>query len=493
VQEDKSSYRSIMKATSLFGGVQVFNILIAIIRSKVVAVLLGPTGMGIIGLLNATTGMLSSLTNFGIGVSAVKNVSEAHSKGNETRIATIIIVLNRLVWITGSFGTLVTIIISPWLSQLTFGNKDYTLAFVWISITLLFKQLTSGQLALLQGMRKLKYLAKANLYGNGLGLFFAIPLYYKLGVDAIVPVIIITTFISLFYSWYFSKRIAIKSVRVSNVRTIAEGKSMLTMGFMISLSALITLGASYIVRIFISNKGGIADVGLYNAGFAIINTYVGLIFSAMSADYYPRLSAVAYDNKLSKQTINQQAEIVLLILAPILLILLVFINWAVILLYSKEFISINTMIYWATLGMFFKAASWSIATIFLAKGDSKLFLVNEFIGNIHLLLLNLLGYYYFGLTGLGLSFLISYFLYLIQVYIIAKVKFGFNYENVFKKIFLIQFSLAICSFAVVMYISNPYAYFIGVILILISSWYSFKELDKRIGISDIIKSIFKKN
>ena len=489
--ENQSSYRSIMKATSMFGGVQVFNILIAIIRSKIVAVLLGPAGMGIIGLLTAATGMLSSLTNFGVGVSAVRNVAEAKSKGNETRIATIIIVLRRLVWITGTLGTLVTLILSPWLSQLTFGNKDYTLAFIWIAITLLFKQLTSGQLALLQGMRKLKYLAKANLYGSFFGLLVTMPLYYKFGFDAIVPVIIITSLISLLFSWYFSKKIIIKHVRVSKIRTIAESKSMLTMGFMISLSGLITLGASYIVRIFISNKGGISDVGLYNAGFAIINTYVGLIFSAMSADYYPRLSAVAYDNKLSKQTINQQAEIVLLILAPILLVLLVFINWAVLLLYSEEFISINTMIYWASLGMFFKAASWSIATIFLAKGNSKLFLVNELITNIYLLIFNILGYNYFGLTGLGLSFLLAYFIYLIQVYIIAKIKYGFKYEYAFIKIFLIQFLLAICSFLVVKFIGNPNAYFIGVILILISSWYSFKELDKRIGIGEIIKSIFK--
>lgn len=492
MQVEKSSYRSIMKATSLFGGVQVFSIIIVIIKSKIIAVLLGPAGMGIIGLLTAATGMLSSLTNFGIGVSAVKNIAEAKSKGNETRIAIIILVLRRLVWITGTLGVILTLILSPWLSQLTFGNKDYTFAFIWLAITLLFKQLTSGQLALLQGMRKLNYLAKANLYGSFFGLIITMPLYFKFGMHAIVPVIIITSLISLLFSWFFSKKIDFEPVSVSTKKTIEESKSMLTMGFMISISGFITLGASYIVRIFISNNGGISDVGLYNAGFAIISTYVGLIFTAMSADYYPRLSAVAQDNKLSKQTINQQAEIVLLILAPILLILLVFIDWAVVLLYSEEFIPINTMIYWASLGMFFKAASWSIATIFLAKGNSKLFLVNELITNIYLLLLNLLGYYYFGLTGLGLSFLIAYFIYLLQVYIIAKIKYEFKYEYDFIKIFTIQFSLAIFSFLVVKFITNSYSYFAGVILILISSWYSFKELDKRIGIHDIIKSIFKK-
>jgi O-antigen/teichoic acid export membrane protein len=158
---------------------------------------------------------------------------------------------------------------------------------------------------------------------------------------------------------------------------------MLQMGFMISLSGLLAVGASYIVRIFISRTGGVEQVGLYNAGFAIINTYVGLVFTAMATDYYPRLSAVAHDNRLCKQTINQQAEIAILILAPILVVFLTFINWVVILLYSRQFIAVNGMIYWAALGMFFKAASWSIAFIFLAKGSSKLFFWNELIANIY--------------------------------------------------------------------------------------------------------------
>ena len=68
---------------------------------------------------------------------------------------------------------------------------------------------------------------------------------------------------------------------------------MLSLGFVISMSGLISLGASYIVRIYISNTGGVDDVGLYNAGFALINTYVGLVFTAMGTDYYPRLAAVA--------------------------------------------------------------------------------------------------------------------------------------------------------------------------------------------------------
>jgi O-antigen/teichoic acid export membrane protein len=481
-----------MKATSLFGGVQVFTIIISIIRSKFIAVLLGPAGMGIAGLLTSTTGLIGGLTNFGLGTSAVRDVASANGTGNETRIATVVTVLRRLVWATGTLGTLVMLVLSPWLSQLTFGNRDYTLAFIWISITLLFTQLSTGQLVVLQGMRKLQYLAKASLTGSALGLIITVPLYYRFGIDGIVPAIIIASVISLLLSWYFAKKVKIEPIKVSRVKTLAEGKDMLTMGFMISMSGLISMGASYLVNIFISNTGGVSQVGLYAAGFAIINTYVGLIFTAMGTDYYPRLSEVAHSNKLCKQAINQQAEIAVLILAPILMVFLVFIQWVVIILYSNKFIAVDAMIHWAALGMLFKAASWAIAFILLAKGTSKLFFWNELIGNIYILGLNILGYHFMGLTGLGISFMIGYLLYLIQVFILTRVKYQFSFDSAFIRIFTIQFMLAISCFVIVKFIGKPYSYIIGMGLIMISTWYSFKELDKRLGLRIIITNLISK-
>ncbi|HNX11372.1 MAG TPA: O-antigen translocase [Paludibacteraceae bacterium] len=489
----QSSYRQIMAATSLFGGVQVFQILIQIIRSKFVAVLLGPAGMGIVGLLTSTLGLISGLTNFGLGTSAVKDIAEARTTENETRIATVTIVLRRLVWISGTLGTIVVLAASPWLSRLTFGNSEYTLAYIWISISLLFNQLTSGQLVLLQGMRKLQYLAQANLFGSLLGLLITVPLYYKWGIDGIVPGIILTSVTSFLIALFFSNKISLQKVRVSKVRTIAVGRNMVTMGFMISLSGFISLGVSYLLQIFINRHGGVADVGLYNAGFTLINTYVGLIFTAMATDYYPRLSAIAHNNLLCKETINQQAEVALLILAPIVVGFLVFINWAIILLYSSKFIAVNTMVYWAALGMFFKAASWAIAFIFLAKGTSKLFFWNELSGNLYMLILNVSGYYFFGLTGLGISFLLGYLVYLIQVFVIAKLKFEFSFNSDFLKVFIIQFSLALSCFLAVISFQQPYPYIIGTVLLLISGGYSLNELEKRIGIKEIIKEFTHRN
>ncbi|MDD3080051.1 MAG: O-antigen translocase [Paludibacter sp.] len=497
MSDKRSSYRQIMKTTSIFGGVQFFQIIINIVRSKFIAVLLGPGGMGIAGLLTSTTGFIAALTNFGLSTSAVKNVSAAYSSGNSRRLSVVVTVFRRWVWITGILGALATAIFSPWLSQITFGSKEYTFAFIWISITLLLNQISAGQGVILRGTRQIAYLAKSGVIGSIIGLCTTVPLYYFFGKDGIVPAIIISSVTALVLTWYFSRKVGIQQVYVSKARTVAEGKEMLTMGFMISLSSLITLGASYVVRIFISRTGGVDQVGLYNAGFAIVNTYVGMIFTAMSTDYYPRLSAVSEDNKQSRNTINQQAEIAVLILAPILIIFLVFIKWIIILFYSNMFIGASDMIYWATLGIFFKAVSWSVAFIFLAKGATKLFFWNELITNIYMLVLNIGGYYLFGLTGLGLSFFLVYLIYAFQVYFVAKAKYDFIFTKELLKIFIIQFGLAFLSFVVVRYVHNDlYYYFLGGIIIVVSTLSSFVELDKRLNVksivSDRVKSLWRR-
>lgn len=484
---EQRSYRQIMKATSIFGGVQVIQILVQIVRSKAVAILLGPAGMGINSLLTSTLGLVQSLTNFGLQTSAVKNVAEANGTENSNRVAVIITVLRRWVWITGLLGTILTLILSPWLSELTFGNREYTLAFIWMSVSLFFNQLSSGQLVILQGLRKIRYLANANLTGAFLGLFVTIPMYYLWGVDGIVPAIIAMSLVNMLLTWYFARKIKLEKVEVTRKTTLVEGKQMLIMGFLLSMSGLMTTGAAYILRIYISNTGGVDQVGLYSAGFAIINTYVGMVFTSMGTDYYPRLSAVAGDDTKATQTINQQAEITLLILAPILVIFMVFINWAVILLYSTQFTGVNGMIQWAALGMYFKAASWSIAFILLAKGASKLFFWNELITNIYLLGFNILGYKYGGLDGLGISFLAAYFVYLVQVFFLSRIKYNFSLGKNFIKIFTIQVVLGVLGFLIVKYTNKPVSYILGSMVILVSGLNSLWELNKRLDLKNLLK------
>jgi O-antigen/teichoic acid export membrane protein len=490
--DQKSSYQQILKATSIFGGVQVFNILISIVRSKFIAVLLGPIGIGVSGMLSATTGIISGLTNFGLGTSAVRDISAAHESENTKRIAIVSNVLNRWVWITGLLGMILTLLLSPWLSYVSFGNYEYTIAFLVLSITLLINQLNSGQLVVLQGSRKISLLAKANLAGSLIGLFTTIPLYYVWGIDGIVPALVIAAIVSLMVSYYFRKKVVVEKIRVSKVRSIAEGKQMLKMGFLISMSGFMTLGFSYLVRLVISHEGSISEVGLYNAGFAIISTSVGLIFTAMGTDYYPRLSAVAHDENKANITINNQIEIALIILGPVIVVFILSIDWIIQLLYTNQFLSLNTMIVWAAVGMFFKAVSWSIGYYFLAKGTSKLFFWNELISNIYITVLNVIGYYYWGLSGLGYSLVLSYFIHLLQVFLFTNIQFNFTLGKNAILILVTQIVFASISILIFFYLTGYIYYISSTVLIIFNLIYSYYLLKKRVDIKSIINRLVNK-
>jgi len=479
-----------MKATSIFGGVQVINILLTILRSKFIAIFLGPGGMGVYSILTSSITMISSLTGFGLGSSAVKNVSAASADNNYEKIAGTVLVVKRLVFYTGLLGCILTFFSADFLSKISFGNKDYTNAFRIISLIFIFTQISLGQSIILQGLRQLKYMAASNLLGSFFGLIFSLPLYYYYGLQGIVPSLIVTAVFTLLGTWFYSNKIKLPKVFVSKDDTIIQGKEMLTLGFVLSMSNLITLGANYFLRIYINNKGSLTDVGLFNAGFAIINSYVGLIFSAMSVAYFPRLSIAINNVELANKEVNQQSEIAILIIAPILCVFLVFINWVVVLLYSDKFIGINKMMHYAALAMLFKTLSWAIAFLLPAKGDSRNYFINELIANIYMFIFNVLGYYFWGLTGLGIAFLVGYLFYLIQMIIVSKWLYSFKFDMDLIKIFLIQFVLVCFCFCIQIFLTSYIAYSLGILFILLSILYSFKELDKRMSLTQIINAKF---
>jgi O-antigen/teichoic acid export membrane protein len=151
------------------------------------------------------------------------------------------------------------------------------------------------------------------------------------------------------------------------------------------------------------------------------------------------------------------------------------------------------MILWASLGMLFRAASFAIAFVFLAKGASNLFFWNELIANVYILGLNIAGYYLLGLTGLGISFLIGYILYFTQELIVSEINYDFSFNKPFIRIFVIQLVLALSCFLSVKLMPTHVAYGVGSILIVISACYSWKELDKRMDIKLLfIKSKLKR-
>lgn len=490
--EERSSYRGIFKATSLFGGVQVYQILVSVIKSKFIAVLLGPLGVGVLGLYQSAIQFIQSLTSMGLKSSAVRDVSEANGCGDIEKVAAVVKSLRRLVWCTGLFGMLIVIAFSPVLSETSFGDNMHIVPFICLSLTLLLDQICAGQNVVLQGMRRLKHLAMASAIGATASLVVSIPLYYIYGVNGIVPTLILNSISFLIISYLFARKVKLPQVNQTIKETFKRGNGMLRMGLAMSWNGILVYGCAYVLRWFVRIETGTEAVGLFTAGFTIINSYVGMVFNAIGTDYYPRLAAANDSNEKMRKIVNQQGEIATLIMAPLLMICIVLMPIVIQILYSDKFLEANEYVIFAAIGMMFKLGSWLIAYQFIAKGESRLFVINETITNFYFLIISIIAYKVYGLAGLGIATTVCFLIYFIQVYVIARRKYGYCMSRDFRVIMIIDL-LLLCSCLVLSKLgSQSILYGIGGLLILCSCFYSLKELDSRMRIFDFVKNRFKK-
>ena len=190
-EERDYSYGHVLKYTGIFGGVQGLNILISLVRNKAVALLLGPTGMGLASLFQTTVNFISQTTNLGISFSAVRNVSELFDHGDEESVNHFIKVVRVWSMLTGLVGMLLCIAIGPMLDNLTFSWGNHTLHFVLLSPLVFLLAVTGGETAILKGARQLKSLAVIQIYSVMAALVITLPLYYLFGLTGIVPTVFI--------------------------------------------------------------------------------------------------------------------------------------------------------------------------------------------------------------------------------------------------------------------------------------------------------------
>ena len=190
---------------------------------------------------------------------------------------------------------------------------------------------------------------------------------------------------------------------------------------------------------------------------------------------------------------NQQGEIGILILAPIMCACVIFSSLVIKILYSANFLGANAYIIWCAIGMLFKMASWSVSFVFVAKGESRLFIINEISSSVYFLGSYLLGYHIGGLAGLGMSFTVGYIIYTIQVYIISHIRYYFSFSSSFVHLFIIHLLFVTACLIVTLVFNSVWEkYIIGSFLFILSAVYSFIGLDKRIGLMNFINRKFGK-
>ncbi len=415
------SYKNILKTTTLFGSVQIVILVMGVIRAKAAAYWLGTSGVGLLGLLTSTIALVVSVTNLGLPISLVRFLS-SDADANVTLSKRIAVVKN-ILWLVSFTGGFLTFIFASVLSELTFDDASYTWAFQWLAISVIFKQLAAGFSSILQGSKKLNMLANANIFANICGLFITLPIYYFYREEGIVfNFIIIAVFEFLVLSTALRKT-GINKAPVSIKYALYQSKPMIKMGLVLSITGSLTLLSAYLVQVFIARYDSLNNVGIYVAAFTILNSYVGLVFTVMGTEYFPRIAQEKINDSSLNTEVNKQIYIGFLLMMPILLLLLLVSPMLVKILYNTSFLAAIPYIEIGTLGMFFRTVSWALGFVILAKGSRKLIFRNALIYNTLFLCTHLLGYYINGFVGMGWAFSAYYLFHLVGNYYICRKHF----------------------------------------------------------------------
>ena len=480
----KDSSKKILQSISVFGGLQLFLILVNLLKVKALAIFVGVSGVGQFSIYNNILNLTVQFASLGLNFSAIRYISLSFEKGNQVGLTKTFSIFKYWSYACAVFGLLISFIPSRYISILSFDSPNNTYIIMVLSIGIFFTILYNSNIAFLQGIRELKSIAKSSFFSGFVGLIFSIPLFYYYQQKGIVISIIISALLSFIVSYFFVKKTGFRTVKLKPIEIYEGAGDMVKLGLVMMVSSFIGTAVIYLINIFIVKQGSIEDLGLFSAGNGITNQYVGLIFAAMAADYFPKLSSISTNRKKVNNLVNNQGEILILIVCPILIILMSFSSFIIKILLSVKFISITNFIAIMSVAMLFKTAAFPIGYISFAKGDKKVFFLFEGIINSLLILSgHILGYYLGGVTGIACGLLLLYIIYFFAVTILSSIRYKFVLGIEYKKILIVSCFFLLIGVLNYFLVADLLRYIIALVLLLISTSFSWIKMNERIPIN----------
>jgi PST family polysaccharide transporter len=439
--EAKASYRRILRSSSIIGGASFINIAVGVLRTKVLAVLLGPAGVGLASLYNGLMTTASTFSTMGVGTVGTRQVAEAFSKDDARALA---VVRRAMFWgalLLAVAGALVVWSLRVFLAVQVLGSASQAAAVGWLSVGVALSVAAASQGALIQGMRRIEDLARVSVFGSIISTVFGVGLLWRWGNAGLVAYVLVGPAVSFALGHFYVSRLPkIQTGLVKTEEIVGEWKMLLRLGLAFVGAELVGSLFQLWIRVDVGKVLGAESLGQYQAAWTVSTQYIAFVLAAMAADYYPRLTGVIHDRKAAGHLVNEQTEIALLLSAPVFIAMMALAPWVIRLLYTASFTPAIEVLRWQILGDVLKVASWPLGFVILAAGDGKTFFWSEsaswivtaafIIGLVPMM----------GLRVTGIGSLVCYAFYLPLVYWLARRRIGFHWSSAVFRSLLVTFA-----------------------------------------------------
>ncbi|WP_082548827.1 O-antigen translocase [Rhizobacter sp. Root404] len=433
------SYVQILVSSVLIGGSSIVNVAISIVRTKLLAVMLGPAGFGLLASFTVIAEMARSWAALGISSSGVRQIAASNGTGDLQKIALTVVVMRRTALVLGVLGAVGLAFASRPVSQLTFGSEVQASAVALLGLVVFFRMMSDAQAALLQGMRRIGDIARGGIIGTLVGSALMIGAVYWRGDQGLALALVLGAAGSTVILWAYSRRVQVAPLNASARHIRLETANLLRLGLAFLVSGLLMTGATYAVRVIVIKEQGLEAAGIYQAAWTLGGLYVGFILSAMGADFYPRLVGAAESNRDTNRLVNEQTRVSILLAAPGVIATLVFAPVCVSAFYTSDFAPAAEVLRWICMGMALRIISWPMGYIIVSRNHQLMFILTELawvvvnVGSTFVLVKA------WGIVGVGVAFFLSYVFHVAIIYPIARRISGLRWDpdNVRSSILLV--------------------------------------------------------
>jgi PST family polysaccharide transporter len=412
----------LVKVSFLNGLATLIRMITAFVSVKVVANLIGPAGIALLGQLNNFSTILLSISAGGINTGVTKHIAQYSDSEKKYRL--FLATGLRVTAILSSVCALVLIIGAPYFARTILKDAQYSYVFYVFGATIMLYAFNAFLLAVLNGFREFRKYVSVNIASSLIGLAFSIVLAISFDIPGALiaavsyqSVVFFFTLAMVTSAKWFKWRLLFAGFSKTAVQRLAK----------FSLMAIVSVVCINISQLVVRNH--IAETSLVNAGLwegvnRISGLYLQVITTSLSVYYLPKLAGLK-----SKGEIRTEILSVYKLVVPFLMFtsLVIYLFRAQItgLLFNEEFQGMQELFAFQLTGDFCKMITWVLGYVLLAKAMTRTFIIVEVVSCTLFAILSVIFIDIYGTIGATIGYACSFFIqFIIMLFVLRKILFS---------------------------------------------------------------------
>lgn len=393
------------------------TMLCGLVTTKYVAVMIGPSGMALVGQFSNVTVMLSLFATAACATGVVKYVAQYDDVAQKQKV-----IANALLLVAACsvVVSLVCLLFSGMLSQRVFNENGYRVVFVVYGLLVFFPSFNAIISSVLNGLKKIRLMSLIAIGTSVINLTCVLLAARFFGIKGILLANLVGgVFSFVAYLMLFRRSNMFPDhIRPADWDTTVV-KALVGYSVMALTTGLVVPTIQLIIRTKLLYNLGSHNAGIWQANTRLSDYYLQFFNTVLGIYYLPRLSELKEKSELRHEVLLGFKRIMPAVIVVTSLIW-IFRQWTIDILLTKQFTGMLTLLKWQLIGDVVRIASWLLGYLMVARAMKKLFVATEIIFSTTYVLLTILFVNQFGLVGSVYAFCLNYVIYFVTLSLLLR-------------------------------------------------------------------------